>query len=62
MRQTDGLVDSMVDIVSNVTHYKEDILTSKYFENIVCALRNLTFKCSKDQERARIPQIIVTKR
>jgi len=59
MRQTEGLIDSLVDIVSNVKHYDQDILKSKYFENVICALRNLTFKCARDQPRLPNPQVVV---
>jgi hypothetical protein len=56
LRNTDGLLDALVDIVN--VHYPNEIVESKYFENIICALRNLTYKCSHTQEKVKNPQAI----
>ena len=62
MRQAEGLIDSLVDIVGAVTHFSQEILSSKYFENVICALRNLTFKCARDQKKVPNPQVVVIPR
>ena len=56
LRHTDGLLDSLVDIVN--IHYPKDVVESKYFENIICGLRNLSYKCNREQAKANNPQAI----
>ena len=54
LRHTDGLLDALVDIVN--VNLPGNIIESHYFENIICALRNLTYKCAKEQPPAKNPQ------
>jgi len=54
LRHTDGLLDALVDIVN--VNLPGNIVESHYFENIICALRNLTYKCAKEQPAAKNPQ------
>ena len=56
LRHTDGLLDALVDIVN--VNYPDEVVESKYFENILCGLRNLTFKCNRDQQKVKNPQAI----
>jgi len=61
MRGVEGLMDSMCDIVSGIPKYSVEILDGKYFENIICALRNLTYRAAKqaNQPICVNPQVIV---
>ena len=64
MRGVEGLMDSMCDIVSGIPKYSNEVLDAKYFENIICALRNLTYRAAKqaNQPICTNPQVIVKAR
>ena len=64
MRSVEGLMDSMCDIIGGIPKYSDEILDSKYFENIICALRNLTYRAAKqvNQPVCINPQVVVKAR